>query len=142
MGLFDNGYNPMRWDCEKDGCFNIKKRPKIEMFADCFPGRINFGDVDGIVEINGKGLMLEWKEQVGIGLPTGQRIMYERLTGGGLLTALIVIGNPQSMECKKYCFFYCGKQSGWKDANLNEIKLKIKNWVLWARKPITGAEDD
>ena len=35
------GYNPMRWDCERDGCFNVLRRPKIEVFADCFPRRIN-----------------------------------------------------------------------------------------------------
>jgi hypothetical protein len=49
-----NGYNPMRWNCEKDGCFNVKCRPKIEQFADCFPGRIAVSDIDGIVEINGR----------------------------------------------------------------------------------------
>jgi len=53
-----NGYNPLRWDCQKRGCFNLKRRPKIEIFAECFPGRINFGDVDGIVEINGNALLL------------------------------------------------------------------------------------
>ena len=36
-----NGYNPLRWDCERQGCFNLKRRPKIEVFADCFPGRIS-----------------------------------------------------------------------------------------------------
>ena len=61
MVSFAKGYNPLRWDCEKRGCFNIKRRPKIEVFHKCFPGNINFGDVDGIVEINGRGLMLEWK---------------------------------------------------------------------------------
>ena len=34
-----DGYNPLRWDCERQGCFNLKRRPKIEVFADCFPGR-------------------------------------------------------------------------------------------------------
>ena len=56
-----NGYNPLRWDCLRRGCFNLKRRPKIEVFADCFPGRINFGDVDGIVEISGNALLLDGK---------------------------------------------------------------------------------
>ena len=30
------GYNPLRWDCEKSGCFNIKCRPKLEQFAGVF----------------------------------------------------------------------------------------------------------
>ena len=40
-----NGANPLRWDCAKRGCFNEKKRPKIEVFAECFPGRISFGKI-------------------------------------------------------------------------------------------------
>jgi hypothetical protein len=80
-----DGYNPLRWDCEKQGCFNKKCRPKIEIFADCFPRRINFGDVDGLVEINGKGLLLEWKSVLK-DIPTGQKIAYQKLTQGGSLT--------------------------------------------------------
>ena len=68
------GFNPLRWDCDHQGCFNKLKRPKIEVFADCFPGRINFGDVDGIVEINGYLLILEWKPER-IELSRGQGIM-------------------------------------------------------------------
>lgn len=47
------GYNPLCGDCARHGCFSLKRRPKIELFADCFPGRISFGAVDGIVEIGG-----------------------------------------------------------------------------------------
>ena len=46
--MAENGYNPLRWDCQKQGCFNKKKRPKIEEFAECLPGKISFGDIDGI----------------------------------------------------------------------------------------------
>ena len=49
----------MRWDCSASGCFNVKRRPKVEQFADALPGRVSFGDVDGIVEINGWFLMIE-----------------------------------------------------------------------------------
>jgi metallo-beta-lactamase family protein len=61
----DNGFNPMRWDCAEQGCFNHKKRPKIELFADCLPGRIAFSDIDAIAEINGNLLLLEWKDPFG-----------------------------------------------------------------------------
>lgn len=105
------------------------------MFASCFPGKINFGDVDGIVEINGKGLMLEWKSSIkNLTFPTGQRIMYERLTVGLKLTVLAVIGNPETMECKKYCIFFDGKQSIWINSDLEGIKKRIKRWCSWAKK--------
>ena len=43
-----NGFNPLRWDCATRGCFNQKCRPKIELFAGCFPDRMSFGDVDAM----------------------------------------------------------------------------------------------
>ena len=55
------GYNPLRWDCGKSGCFNKILRPRIEEFAGCFPGRISLSDIDGIVEVGGFFLLLEWK---------------------------------------------------------------------------------
>ncbi len=124
----DNGSNPMRWDCEKQGCFNKKRRPKIEVFSECFPGRINFGDVDGIVEINGKGLLLEWKS-VSQNLPTGQRIMYERLTQTGLLTVIVALGDAESMEVWQSCWFVRGKQGLWVTTNLQGMEELIKKWV-------------
>ena len=53
MTKAQNGFNPLRWNCEERGCFNLQKRPKIEVFSACFRGKISFGDVDGIVEISG-----------------------------------------------------------------------------------------
>ena len=132
-----NGSNPMRWDCNKGGpganCFNIKRRPKIEVFCDCFPGNISFGDVDGIVEINGRGLMLEWKTDTNKP-QTGQRIMYERLTKTELITVLLVVGNAETMEVSKMGTFFKGKQSALKNADLNAVKSRIKRWVTWAKQ--------
>lgn len=133
MALSDNGHNPLRWDCEKQGCFNKLRRPKIEVFSDCFPRRISFGDVDGIVELNGMGLLLEWKSIESI-LPTGQRIMHEKLTRDGKLTSLIVVGNAETMECSAYSLFFKGKWRGYKSASLEDIKHVIRKWVEHAEK--------
>ena len=127
------GYNPLRWDCEKRGCFNIKRRPKIEIFSDCFPGRINFGDVDGIVEINGFALMLEWKTSAANELPKGQQIMYERITQTRKVAVIVIIGDAETMECKKYCLFFNGKQNKWAVADINQTKERIKKWAIWAK---------
>lgn len=128
-----NGSNPMRWDCDKRGCFNVERRPKIEVFCDCFPGNISFGDVDGIVEINGHGLMLEWKTETNKP-KTGQRIMYERLTKNELITVLLVVGNAKTMEVSHMGLFYKGKQTALKPASLTDVKNKIKKWVEWAKE--------
>ena len=133
--LFDKtpGFNPLRWDCIKQGCFNLKRRPKIQVFADCFPGRINFGDVDGIVEINGKALLLEWKTK-NVKLPTGQRIMYEQITKTGDITVVCVVGNAETMECESSFFFYRGKQYPTKDCDLQSVKERIRKWVNSVKK--------
>ena len=133
MSVNTNGYNPIRWNCEKDGCFNIKRRPKIEQFADCFPGRINFGDIDGLVEMNHKGLFLEWKGYVG-SLPKGQQITHERLTADGRLSTLCVVGDAETMECTHYGFFFKGKWHDYKEASLEDIKQFIKRWVAHSKK--------
>jgi hypothetical protein len=91
-----DGYNPLRWDCASQGCFNLRRRPKIEIFADCFPGRISFGDVDGIVEVGGNALLLEWKSEERQ-LPSGQRLLYQRLTRNGPVSVMIVIGDAETM---------------------------------------------
>ena len=123
-----DGYNPLRWDCDKRGCFNKLRRPKIEMFHDCFPGRISFGDVDGIVEVKGKALMLEWKSEM-MPLPTGQQIMYSRITKGKKITVICVVGDAETMNVTHYGFYYDGKFSDWRESNLQGVKEKIKEWV-------------
>jgi hypothetical protein len=54
-----DGYNPLLWDCEKKECFNLKRRPKLEIFAACFHGFAAMMDIDGTIEINGHFLFLE-----------------------------------------------------------------------------------
>jgi len=130
------GFNPLRWKCDIDGCFNKMKRPKIEVFYDCFPGRINFGDVDGIVEIAGRALILEWKEH-GIELPTGQRIMYKRLSShivneSSLITVAIVHGQPTTMEVYGYSFFSRGLQEDYVHGTLEDLKDRFCRWAKFA----------
>ena len=127
------GFNPMRWDCKIRGCFNVKQRPKIEQFHDCFPGKISFGDVDAIVEINGRGLMLEWKSAPMV-IAGGQKIMHERLTVGGILSVICVAGNAETMEITHKGLFYNGKWRGWEKCSFDELKLSIKRWAEWAQQ--------
>jgi len=128
-----NGYNPMRYSCENQGCFNTKCRPKIEVFADCFPGRINFGDVDAEVEINGYSLRIEWKSHTG-NIPTGQRIMFTRKTQFGIDTVICVCGNAETMEVHSIGAFAGGEWRDWRPSSLDDLKFRIANWVKWAEK--------
>ena len=126
----DNGANPMRWDCATQGCFNVKKRPKIERFADCLPGRIAFTDIDGIVEINGNLLLLEWKDHQEVG--TGQRILFERLTRFCPATVLIVEGNAESMAVESVRIAWGGHIGGPCPADLDHLRKMVHDWAYWA----------
>lgn len=126
------GHNPMRWNCATRGCFNVKRRPKIEVFSDLFPGRINFGDVDGIVEINGRGLMLEWKSDRD-DLPKGQQIMYERLTRHGVLTVIFVTGDAETMHVQSVGAYFMGKLHSPCPGDLEMVREWIKQWLIFVK---------
>jgi len=126
-----NGFNPLRWNCETDGCFNKLRRPAIELFADCFPGKINFGDVDGLVEINGRLCLLEWKGQGG-SIKTGQRITYQRFTSHPGNAVFVVEGDAKTMAVTRYCKFKLGQQLAWESADLEIVKRAIRGWVSQA----------
>lgn len=124
------GFNPLRWQCERDGCFNIKRRPKIEVFADCFPRRINFGDVDGLVELSGFFCLLEWKGSGGQ-IKTGQRMSFVTLTKIVGNIVFVVEGDAGTMDVKRYCIFWRGKQQKWVCASLTDVQVRIKKWASW-----------
>ena len=126
-----NGANPLRWDCTKCSCFNIKKRPKIEIFADCLPGKIAFTDVDAIVEIEGNLLLLEWKDHQAI--PTGQRILFERMTLLCPAVVFVVEGDAEHMTVKTISVVWAGKVIPHTPANIETLRMRIKAWANWAR---------
>lgn len=125
----------MRWDCspDKDGCFNEKMRVKLGVFDDCFPGNIGFGDIDGIVEINGFCMMLEWKGAE-INIPIGQRIMFERITKDPKFTVLVVQGNAENMQIQKIQLWFNGKAQKWMEADLAKTRNIIKRWAKWTKQ--------
>jgi hypothetical protein len=126
----DNGCNPMRWNCATSGCFNLKKRPKIERFADCLPGRIAFSDVDAIAEIHGNLLFLEWKDHPYIN--TGQRILFERLTQLCPATVLIVEGDAEHMTVDTIRTAWRGQIAPPEVDNIDGPRARIQQWSRWA----------
>lgn len=128
-----SGYNPLRWKCDERGCFNEKKRPKIEQFADCFPGRISFGDVDARVEINGQFLELEWKGQRGP-IPSGQKLAFDRLTARGDYTVIVVAGDAESMEVEAIQVLRPGTDPKWRTYDFGQLHSLIVRWAKWARE--------
>ena len=125
------GFNPMRWNCQKDGCFNIKRRPKIEVFAGCFPRRCNFGDVDGLVELNGFFCLLEWKGAGG-SLRRGQILTFTAFTNVVGNIVLVVNGDAETMAVTGYSTFWGGRQWPLTVATLDDLKDRLSRWSAWS----------
>ena len=127
--MSEHGRNPMLWDCSKRGCFNEKRRPKIEVFAECLPGKIAFSDVDGITEFNGRALVIEWKGNP-TALPLGQCLMWKRLTKTGDITVLCIAGDAETMDISHVRWCYEGVwDSHWQTADMQHVKDMISEWV-------------
>lgn len=127
----------LRWQCENKGCYR-RLMPKLGAFDDCFPGRIGMSDVDGIVEIGGRFLMLEWKGAGGA-VTTGQRILFERLTALApdrtRLTVIVVSGEPREPTVETVQVFAGGKAGPVERTNLDGLKARISAWASRASMP-------
>ena len=82
----------LRHDCARSGCYK-ETLPDWGVLAGCFPGRIAPTDVDGVVEIHGRVLVLEWKRPAGR-LLMGQEILLKHLARTGF--TVFVIWGPTS----------------------------------------------
>ena len=131
MSIHPPGYNPIRWDCERQGCFNKKVRPKIEEFADCFPGNNAMGDLDGVVEHDGKLLIMEWKSSRK-GLEEAQNILAKNISDGEQITYLEVVGNAETMEVMGFRTYMGGEANEWQRTGLAGLKKFMKSWADWA----------
>jgi hypothetical protein len=127
----ENRYQ-LRWDCLERGCFNHKNRPKFAALAEAFPGRINFTDIDGIVEIANQFLMLEWKSGP-MDIPDGQRILYTRLSALGV-TIVVVAGDARMMTVDWLAFFHKGVFYKWRRSTHAQLIALIKRWVVNAQR--------
>lgn len=123
------GYNPIRWDCNANGYYNKTLRPRIEEFASCFPGKISMSDVDGVVEIGGRFLFLEWKSKGGT-VQGGQRIMFERLTSlSPRVTVIVVSGHPREMRVEQVQVFENGRSREPEPCDFDGLSRRIRSWA-------------
>ena len=124
----------MRWDCspDKDGCYRRLGQPDLTVLDECFPGRIGMTDVDGLVEINGQFLFIEWKRRGDV--PAGQRIMFERLTKHPEFTIVVILGDPSTMAVQRYDVFQGGQRQGWRVCDLPELKRRVRTWARRASR--------
>lgn len=127
--------NPLRWNCDRDGCFNRKHRPKIEIFADDLPRNIAISDIDGTVEINGHFLFLEWKSGECRDIPMGQEIWAKQKTlQSPRNTYIIIFGDCETMEMTHIQTIKHGRVYGLTECNLEQFHLRLQGWVYKAER--------
>ena len=129
----DNGYNPIRWDCKSQGCFAQNCRPRIEELAEALPGRMAFGDLDGMVEIGGNVLILEFKHPGSL-IPKGQLTAYQKMTDANHITVFVIWGESATMRLEQLSIFYGGKQTAPVPVNLNALRNRISAWANYAQR--------
>lgn len=76
--------------------------------------------------------MLEWKSDRR-SLPTGQQIMYERLSATAPITVFAIIGDAQTMDITDVGVYFRGKWNDFQSSSLQDIKARIRRWVVWAQ---------
>ena len=126
-----DGYNPIRHDCNQYGCYLTECHPRMEWFANCFKGKISFSDIDFVVEVRGRGLIVEWKGHSGT-LRKGQEIMWSKFTRGGMRTTIEVHGDPKTMEVSSFRACKNGKWGEWEEIGTIDFWERVKAWGDWA----------
>lgn len=90
----------IKHDCNKNGCYKEAHLPDWGFLDDHLPGRVRVSDIDGVVELSGHVLFLEWKQHTEK-LTVGQRILFERLSSKPQQSVLVIYGekgNPSRAQ--------------------------------------------
>lgn len=126
--------NPLRWNCSVHGCFNVKRRPKIELFSKFLPGDTSFGDVDALHEYRGRYIALEWKHYTDtqlppIRVPEGQNRTFCALTRElrGRFLWIVCAGDAETMEIHWHKRIYNGGASWWERSSFDVVGLMIQD---------------
>ena len=94
---------------------------------------IAFSDIDGIVELGGNFLILEWKAYVGV-IPLGQDIMFKRMANTGCFSIFVICGDAETMIVSAIKVYHGQQIRNWEKIDLQGLMEKIKRWGAWAEK--------
>jgi hypothetical protein len=123
----------LRWDCNRGGaganCFNRLKRPKWEVFKDCFSRGSTFGDIDAVIDNNGKRfLFVDWKDSAKDSIDSGQHFLFRSLSKLPGVTVLVVSGNAETMEVAAMRLFENGHAGLLQPVDLGTLKTWLGEW--------------
>lgn len=126
----------MRHNCDSgNNCYLEKLHAPIHIFDDCFGGKIEMSDVDGVVERNGRFLYVEWKSPRGE-ITKGQDILLQQWTkckkckARAYVVECVVNPTPDSVcNVTRYAGGTCGKRNSMKVSDLID---EFSRWYKWA----------
>lgn len=125
----------IRHDCKSRGCYKDACLPDWGIFDGCFDAKspkISIGDLDGVVEVNGKILFLEWKRKE-CELSYGQMALFKTLTRNSEKQSVLVIyGSVDGNGDLKYQTIHKGNVSEMQDCDAEFIRKMLKRWTYYA----------
>ena len=102
--------------------------PDLTVFDDCFPGNMSMGDMDGWIEVNDHYLLLELKSG-DAPVPTGQEIMFERLTRRREFTVLVINVDNPGWNIRSVKYYRHGVCHDDDVTTMEQLKDKIARWA-------------
>lgn len=105
-----------------------------DILAGCFgSSRIRPSDVDGLVEVHGRFLLLEAKSP-GVALNGGQSITFTSMARSNLFTVVVIWGDTDSPT---HLSIRCGAALVPKyEAGVDELRRITSEWYEWAMRQV------
>lgn len=130
----------MRWNCKQKGECYLKSLPDWGILKDCFPRGISPTDIDGLIEIKGNLLVLEWKKP-GAVIQEGQQQALRGISLYRKATVFVVFGNPKLPTVEALQEVHLGKFHPAVRCTLKDLRARCQRWGRWANThPLTGLQ--
>lgn len=123
----------IRHCCETHGCYVKTQTPDWGFLDSSFSNKIRVGDIDGIVEANGRLLILEWKSFIG-DIPVGQRIMFEKITALSQIIVFVISGDPVESVPEHISIYSNGSVVADEDCDKEKLRKYCTAWETKSRR--------
>lgn len=109
------------------------------VFDGCFgKSRIRVSDLDGIVEKNGRFLVIEAKSH-GATVPLGQKRMFDAMANTGFFTVLILFGETNAPHSMQVTTRHNGRVvSVEQRASIEDVRAMVTRWYRFASANVSS----
>lgn len=116
------------WDCDKKGCFNVKKRLKFRAFIDGLPIRMrSMSDIDGFYERNGYCCFIEAKDNVDVS--KAQMLAFKNLSAlNEKIICFCIDVDAETMDLRSWFAIHKGRAYDTEYGNMADFNERMKQW--------------